>query len=262
MSKREIIPPPSPQSLEAMRGKVSEKKEVVLGSGEKKFVRLIKEGGGLLGVPDKKEWAWALNHALITRRVATYLARKLKAAGEDIDLETVGEAALLHDIGRRKEKEEILYDREHKAIESHPKKGAKILRKAGFSEKIAKIVETPHFPQKKELDNWEKKIVFYSDLRAGQDIVSLDDRLDDIAERWIPDKKLTKKEMSRAKEMAKDVEQEIFSKLDITPNDILDLPAPRVEKYLRTVVGRNLEDRAIKFFRGLEDRKIKGSQTS
>ena len=63
--------------------------------------------------------------------------------------------------------------------------------------------------------------------------------------------------MDKMKEVAKDVEQEIFSKLDIEPNDILDLPAPRVEKYLRAIVERNLEDRAIKFFRGLEKNKSK-----
>lgn len=249
MLKKEKIPFPSSKSLETMRGEVSEEKEIVLGSGEKKFVRLVEKGGGLIGVPDKKEWAGVLNHSLLVRRVATYLAQELKAAGEDVDLGVVGEAALLHDIGRRKEEE---------GAGPHPQEGAKILKKARFSDKISEIVEAPHFPGRKdELDNWEKKIVFYADLRAGQNIISLDDRLKDITERWIPDKKITQEEMDRTKKIAQDIEQEIFSKLDIKADDILDIPAPRVERYLRAIVERNLEDRAIKFFRGLEDRKAK-----
>jgi len=218
MLKKEKTPLPSLKSLKIMQG----------------------------GFSEKKERAEVLNHSLIVRRVATHLARELKAAGEDIDLRIVSEAALLHDVGKQKEGKKDV---------SHPKEGVRILKDAGFSKEIIEIVGIPHFPQKKEeLDNWEKRIVFYADLRVGQNIVSLDDRLKDIAKRWIPEKKITQKEMDKAKEIAKDVEQEIFSKLDIEPDDILDLSMPRAERYLRAIAERNLEDRAIKFFKGFREK--------
>lgn len=255
MLKKEKIPFPSSGGLEIMRGKVSEEKEIVLGEGEKKFVRLVEQGGGLLGVPDKKEWAGILNHSLIVRRVATYLARELKAAGENVNLEVVGEGALLHDIGRRQEDERIWYKKEPGAAGSHAQEGVKILKGAGFSKEISDIAETHSFPQKEELDSWEKKLVFYADTRVAQSIISLSDRFKDAEKRWVLNGKVTREKMDKRKKIAQDIEQEIFSKLEVKPDGILNLPMSRVERYLRTIIERNLEDRAIKFFRDLEERK-------
>ncbi len=254
MLKKERIPFPSSKGLEAMKGKVSEEQEIVLGSGEKKFIRLVEQGGGLIGVPDKKEWAGILNHALLVRRLATCLAQELKASGEDINLEIVSEAALLHDIGRRQEDERIWYKKEPGAVGSHAREGAKILEEVDLSKEISETVKAHYFPQQ-PLDNWEKKLVFYADSRAGQSIEPLNERLEDIEKRWVP-KKISQEEMNQTKKIAQDIEQEIFSKLDIGPDDVLDLSVPRVERYLRTIIERNLEDRAIKFFRGLEKRRI------
>ncbi len=256
MLKRERIPFPSSKGLETMKGEVSGEKEVILGSGEKKFVRLVEKGGGLIGVPDKKEWAEILNHSLIVTRVANYLARELKQAGEDIDLKLVNESALLHDVGKRYE-QQAKHKEDSDTVGSHAQEGARVLKDENFSEEIVDIVKAHYFPQRKEeMDTWEKKIVFYADSRVGQSTVLLDERLEDIEKRWVPNK-ITQETMDKTKKIAQDIEQEIFSKLEIKPNEISNLPAPRVERYLRTIVERNLEDRAIKFFRELEDRKAK-----
>ena len=245
-----------------MKGKVSEKQEVVLESGEKKLVNRVIKGGGLFGVPDKQEWAGILNHVLLARRVAVYLAQELKAAGEDSDLKLVSEAASLHDIDRRREDERIWYDHNLKAAGSHAQEGARILIEDGFSKEIAEIVGAHHFPQeKKELDTWEKKVVIYAELRATQKIISFEDRMDDLEKRWVPNK-LTQKELDTTRNLVKNIEQEMFSKLVIEPNDILDIPMPLDERYLRTAIEHDVEEEVIEYFRDLETREDKNKSAT
>lgn len=252
-NEREKIPHPSVASLEMMRGEVGPEKEVVLSDGEKKFVRLVEKGGGLLGVKDKEEWAGILNHSLLVRRIATHLGQELKAAGQDVNLETISEASLLHDVGRRSEDEEEQYREWQGPVEDHTRKGARMLKEAGFSPEITDTIASHHFPTRmKDVDTLEKKLLFYADRRVSQDIVSLEKRVNNDSERWVAEGMIGQEDMVKSCELASQVEREIFAQLDIEPEDLQNLPMPKIEKYLRSWIERNLEDRVIKYFRGLQ----------
>ncbi len=72
-------------------------------------------------------------HCIKVAEVALKIAERIKERGHDVDVDSVKKAALLHDIGRS-----ITHDIDH-FIHS-----GKIVRKEGFGEKIARIVER-HF---------------------------------------------------------------------------------------------------------------------
>ena len=129
----------------------------------KEAIKLIKELGGSRGL---------ISHMVTVYGIATYMGSRLYAKGMPIDLDLLGEGAILHDIGRTKT---------HSA--AHGYVGAQILREKGFREEVALIVERHvgggigeeeapllGLPRKNYIpQSLEEKIVCYADKLASID---------------------------------------------------------------------------------------------
>jgi putative nucleotidyltransferase with HDIG domain len=156
-----------------------------------------------------------ISHSIQVHKVAIFIAKGLKQKGEDINLELIEAAALLHDITKM----ESL-----KTGRNHAQSGADLLRSLGY-ERIGDIVEQHIYVSENE-DNpniTEGEIVNYSDKRVMHDrIVTIEERFQDLFKRY------GKNERSRAlmeqwKERALRLERKILSKLGIYPESILEL---------------------------------------
>jgi hypothetical protein len=73
------------------------------------------EAAGLSG-PDNVEWHNVVEHSLIVNATAIFVAQKLLDSGIAVDMATVDHASLLHDVTKRKEREEgVSYSNEHES---------------------------------------------------------------------------------------------------------------------------------------------------
>lgn len=164
-----------------------------------------------------KETETPLNIFLHSRKVnavSMFLAVKLKDAGEEVNLDLVNGASLLHDV----KKFHSLGDKET----HHEKAGEEYLKSLGYDE-IANVVGK-HGGKRLMSGGkftWEEKIVNYADARVMHDkIVSLNERFEDLNKRYIeiyPDVIERNKVIIKLK---KQIEYEIFSKLEINPEDL------------------------------------------
>lgn len=115
-----------------------------------------------------------IEHCKAVAKVAGEIAEKLIKKGRKVNKELVIAGALLHDIERHKD--------------NHVARGAELVKKLGYPE-VAKVV-SKHTLYKVEIEEnqprtLEEKIVFYADKRVKNDkVVSLEDRYDDIRERY------------------------------------------------------------------------------
>jgi HD superfamily phosphodiesterase len=167
--------------------------------------------------------------------VAHNLAKQLFQKGVFLDTELVKNAALCHDLVRYVDfpgfddlshyEEEIgsekltLWQQVHQKYSKlhHGDAIADILRKRGYdiTADVAASHMTPEIFRKKPF-SWEEKIVYYADKRVLHDtIVPLDYRFEDGRKRYghNPNSDLEARVFS--------LQEEIFSHLDITPDDIL-----------------------------------------
>ncbi len=148
-----------------------------------------------------------VRHSLQVERVAVFLARKMKQAGEKVDVELVGRAALLHDIDKTKTLEQGFRH-------LHGKISRALLEKEGFP-KIGAIAEKHHIYYilgEKPFSNWEEKIVYYADKRVNHDqIVSLEDRFKYLAASYGKTKEKRRK-IASCGTLAQGLEKEIFNK--------------------------------------------------
>lgn len=109
-------------------------------------------------------------HSYMVNRVAVFLAKKLKEAGEDIDVDLVDRASLLHDL----DKIPTLHNGQHGRM------AMEMLAKKGHS-KIGEVINKHLFHSilDNNLKTWEDKIVSYADKICQEDyIVSLDERFE------------------------------------------------------------------------------------
>jgi uncharacterized protein len=153
-------------------------------------------------------------HSRKVNAVAMFIALKMKETGEEINLDLVHNASLLHDI----KKFESLKDREM----HHEEDGERHLESKGFKD-IAIVVGKHGSTKllKGQVRTWEEKIVSYADARVQHNqIVSVDKRFNDLDARYkdiypnvVERNKITKK-------LKKEIEKEIFAKLDINSEDI------------------------------------------
>jgi len=151
-------------------------------------------------------------HSLIVNKIAVFLAEKLAEKGEEVYIDLVDTASLLHDIGKAREIE--------KKAESHVAEGYEILQKENL---ISQAIICRKHGSLCALDptsrpkTWEEKLIFYADKRVLHDkIVSIKERLKDANKRY---PKYTKQER-KAFEFVEKVEKEIFDKIGIKPEDL------------------------------------------
>ena len=156
-----------------------------------------------------------IKHSMQVKCIAQFLARSLNQRGEDIDVEDLTAAALLHDITKM----EGLY-----SGENHAKTGADLLRQLGYP-RIADIVEQHVILKENEVNEriTEEEILNYSDKRVRHDtIVTLRERYDDLMKRY-GKKEQEKVWINRALQRSDRLEKKIFDRLGMNPDVLLSL---------------------------------------
>lgn len=147
-----------------------------------------------------------ISHLEGANKVAVFLAKKLKEAGVDIDVELVDAASLLHDIIRE--------------VPNHAEASADALEKEGFKE-VAGVVRV-HNSDKIVMGvvrTWEQKVVYYADKRFIQSIDSLQDRID----YWKTKYSKYKNKIEKGAPKMFELEKGIFNKLGIKPGQLKEL---------------------------------------
>lgn len=156
------------------------------------------------------------DHSIVVARVAEIITEGLIEAGHDLSLKTVIAGALLHDIG----KTACLVNDDDHAV-----KGFEICLEHNLHA-IADII-AEHVILKTyapENDFSEKEIVYYADKRVNHDqVVSLEERLDYILERYGMNNKARCRAIRRNYARCQDLETRMFDFLRFEPADIADL---------------------------------------
>jgi len=146
-------------------------------------------------------------------RVALFLGRELRAAGEAIDMELVEAGALLHDLA----KAACLATHG-----DHAKEGGRALRGKGYPT-VAALVE-----RHVELGPWdpegpvtEAELLNYSDKRVRhEEVVSLEGRFRDLVARYGEAHPEAEARIRRNWACTQGVERKIFGRLSFPPDQV------------------------------------------
>lgn len=181
--------------------------------------------------------------------VALYLGQKIRQAGEVVDLITLRQAALLHDILKICDFKSMNFDRFEQNVTAedihfwtalnkscshigHTEAGYNILKELG-EDTIAVIVRRHRFDsltdERDKPDTWEEKLLYYADKRVRHDqITSIAERLADGRRRYFPDGVLPENDHLVEKALYV-LQDKICGKAGIKPEDITE---QSVEIYL------------------------------
>lgn len=144
-----------------------------------------------MGIPDRLGAArlllrleppdWFLAHSAGVAEVATFLCGRVESA--DVDNDLVATASLLHDVDK-------LFPADHElAPLGHGAAGAAWLEREGHAELASAVAAHPLGRLSGGYEAWaeslglEAQIVAYADKRIAQRLVTIDERLDDMARR-------------------------------------------------------------------------------
>lgn len=159
------------------------------------------------GVPEH-----VILHSLQVNRVARFLAEKLNELGENLNVDLIEAASLLHDI----KKMDGL-----RTGQNHAEAAGRLLREMGLPN-VARVVEqhvvVKDVPELVRVT--EEELVNYADKRVMHDrIVSLDERFEDLKERYgrTPEGRAI---IGSYLERARKIERKIFTRLAIDPEDL------------------------------------------
>ncbi len=152
-------------------------------------------------------------HSIVVENVAALIAREYQNGPAPISLEKVTAGALMHDIGKTL----CLY-----SSGDHAAKGREICLENDLPE-IADIVG-----EHVRLRDYgpaspigEKEIVYYADKRVNHDvIVSLDERLAYLLERYGRNEAFICKRIRRNFDQCRALEQRLFAKLPFRPEEL------------------------------------------
>ena len=160
-------------------------------------------------------------HSFIVAGIAHLMAKGLKEAGFQISVEKAVTGALLHDIGKTLS---IDLGGDHAEI------GRRICLDNGL-DGIADIVGEHVRLKEYHLseDYSEKEIVYYADKRVNHDkIVSLQERLAYILERYAKKKKNLHHLIKKNFELCARIEQKLFKWLKFSPESLAETPLPEL----------------------------------
>jgi putative nucleotidyltransferase with HDIG domain len=155
-------------------------------------------------------------HSKVVARVAELVTRGFRqTTGENLNLDLVLSASLLHDIA----KTQCLDNRC-----DHAKVGGEICRAHGFVELADIVAEHVVLKSNGSGPITEKEIVYYADKRVNHDqVVSLQDRLDYILDRYGRNN-IVRHDMIRQNfDKCLKMEKRIFASLDFTPEQLASL---------------------------------------
>lgn len=153
-----------------------------------------------------------IDHSIQVTKVALYLTTELNKRGQNIDLRLVEAASLLHDLT----KSECL-----KTKKDHAQTGSEVLKSMGYIRVGEVVAEHIHLARQNDPSSvTEEEIVNYADKRVRHDrIVSLEDRFCDLIARYGKNPKASE-QMEQLKKSTFEIENKIFSILEIDPSEI------------------------------------------
>ena len=155
-------------------------------------------------------------HSIKVEQVARIIAEGIKKSGANISMEKVVAGALMHDIAKT-----MCLG----STEDHAKKGMELCIQNNFIE-IAEIVGE-HIQLKSynpDSQVTEKEIIYYSDKRVNHnEVVTLEKRLEYLLDRYAKNEKSLIKRIEENFRKCRDVEKRIFSNLDFSPEDLIEL---------------------------------------
>lgn len=152
---------------------------------------------------------WLRRHSAVVRDVAWELAEALAAHDQNVDVERVIAGAWLHDIG----KSPLLAG----DARDHGDLGAYVLAAEGLSDLAELARRHPVYAIRdpgRAPRTLEERIVYYADRRGGVTILSVEERLEEQAERF-PD---LAAEIRACREPVLALERELFARLPFGPD--------------------------------------------
>jgi len=157
-------------------------------------------------------------HSVVVAKVAHIIARNLQHSGIHVSVKTATVGGLLHDIGKTAS---LRTGQDHSEI------GRQICLRHHLEEIAPLVAEHVRLKDYDLNGNCsEKEIVFYADKRVNHDrIVSLDERLAYIIERYGQGRERIIKAIRENFSLCRQVEEKLFRNLRFSPDDIPRLTA-------------------------------------
>jgi len=154
---------------------------------------------------------WLRVHSVVVGALATQLAQAHANAGAPLDLRAVGLGGYLHDIG----KSPLLSGdgRDHNLV------GPLVLAAEGLPELVELSRRHPVYAPRDRSTaprTLAEKIVYYADRRGGQQVVTLEERIDEQLSRF--PELAGRRDADLA--MAKAIEAEVFAGIALRPEDL------------------------------------------
>ena len=154
---------------------------------------------------------WLRTHSILVGQIAARIAGAHADQGADLDPALVGLGGYLHDIG----KSPLLArdGREHHAL------GPLVLAAEGRGDLAELSRRHPVYAPRDPLiapRTLAEKIVYYADRRAGQRVVTLEERIDEQLARHPDLAGLREADLDAAKA----IEAELFAQIDLRPEDL------------------------------------------
>lgn len=152
-----------------------------------------------------------LGHVRLVARIAEHLARRLAAAGEDVDPVLTQRGGLLHDLAKLSAKQ---------VARSHELMAAELLLERGQPE-LAEIARRhamwAPLTEGQQPETWEQKLVYYADRIAQHDrLVGIDARMLEIAGR----RPELRARIVAYRQAALEQEAEIAARLGVSPAEL------------------------------------------
>ncbi len=162
-----------------------------------------------------------VQHSELVTHVALLIARKLNSRGQHLDLALVEAGALLHDITKT-----ICIQTK----ENHAQTGGELLASLGCPA-IANIVRQHICLDPGSSDPnavTEAEVVNYADKRVKhQEVVDIDERFRDVLDRYVKKLPGLQARLEEVQLETQLLERKIFSKIDISPEQINDILSSR-----------------------------------
>lgn len=196
---------------------------------KKKYAKellFLKREGQLVG-----DWSNVFQHCLTEARIAVVLSDLLKLSPQE--KETLVKAALLHDWFKRHEREAVIKYGQSKYDQQAEKSSQQLMQK-GYSEDIVTLTVCVGHTSLKEIeqtnDFLRKVMHFIDDITVGDQIVSIDERVDSLEslDRY---KELDQQGKAifngmtffqKQRQLGHKIEKEILVKTDMSVGELID----------------------------------------
>ncbi|OEU52562.1 MAG: hypothetical protein BA861_03555 [Desulfobacterales bacterium S3730MH5] len=155
-----------------------------------------------------------VRHSKVVADVALLIAHKLNTGGQSLDIALIEAGALLHDITKTRSIE---------TKENHAETGGELLASLGYPA-VADIARQhirldPRLSVPDALS--EAEVVNYADKRVKHDeVVDIEERFRDVLERYAKRFPGLQERLREVQHETRLLEQKIFSRIDISPEEI------------------------------------------